>query len=120
MALVMAEATQSGGIADKRRVQIPNTHAKMGDKAVLEQYQTKYVKAMMPQQVRVGVKFMVELLAMGLRILLRLRGGFIMININIINAYIEIKRAAVVGAHMRHTHFVRNTYSKQFRRTNTI
>ena len=56
---------------------------------------------------RVGVKFAAELLAMGLRMVLHLRGGFILISIDIINAYNEIKRAAVVEAHMRHTHFVR-------------
>ncbi len=59
----------------------------------------------MPQQVGVGVKFAVELLAMGLRMVLHLRGGFILISIDIINAYNEIKRAAVVEAHMRHTYF---------------
>ena len=61
----------------------------------------------MPQQVGVSVKFAAELLAMGLRVVLNLRGGFILISIDIINAYNEIKRAAVVDAHMRHTHFVR-------------
>ena len=37
MALVKAEATQAGGVADHRPEQIPNTLAKVGDKAVLEQ-----------------------------------------------------------------------------------
>ena len=62
---------------------------------------------MMPQQAGVGVKFARELLAMGLRIVLHLRGGVIFISIDIINAYNKIKRAAVVAAHMRKTHFVR-------------
>jgi len=62
---------------------------------------------MMPQYVGVGVKFAAELLAMGLGMVLHLRGGFILISIDIVNAYNEIKRAVVVGAHMRHTHFVR-------------
>ncbi len=44
-------------VADQRPVQIPNTLAKMGDKAMLEQCQAEYVKQMMPQQVGVGVKF---------------------------------------------------------------
>ncbi len=59
----------------------------------------------MPQQVGVGVKFAAELLAMGLRMVLHMRGGFILISIDIINAYNEIKRAAVVEAHMRHAYF---------------
>ena len=79
----------------------------MGDKAVLEQCQTEYVKEMMPQQVGVGVKFAAELLAMGLRMVMHIREGFILISIDIIHAYNEIKRAAVVDAHMRMTHFVR-------------
>ena len=44
MALVKAEATQSGGVADHKPKQIPNTLAKVGDKAVLEQCHAKYVK----------------------------------------------------------------------------
>ena len=48
MALVKAEAAQFGGIADHRPDQIPNTLAKVGDKAVLEQCQAEYVKEMMP------------------------------------------------------------------------
>jgi hypothetical protein len=37
MALIKAEATAEGKVADHRPVQIPNTLAKVGDKAVLEQ-----------------------------------------------------------------------------------
>ena len=73
---------------------------------MLEQSQAEYVREMMPQHVGVGVKFVVELLAMGLGMVLHLRGGFILISIDIINAYNEIKRAAVVDAHMRRTHFI--------------
>ncbi len=50
----------------------------------------------------VGVKFAAELLAMGLKMVLHLRGDFILISIDIVDAYNEIKRAAVVEAHMRH------------------
>ena len=42
---------------------------------------------------------------MGLRMVLHFRGGFILISIDIINAYNEIKRQAVVDAHMRHASF---------------
>ena len=79
----------------------------MGDKAVLEQDHAEYSKEMMPHQVGINVKFAAELLAMGLGMVLHLRGGFILINIDIVNAYTEIKRIAYVGAHMRHTHFVK-------------
>ena len=96
MALVKAEATHAGGVADHGPVQIPSTMVKMGDKSVLEQCQAEYVKEMMPQHVGVGVKFAAELLAMGLRMALHLRGGFILINIDIINAYNEIKRSLML------------------------
>ncbi len=107
MALVKAEAARVSRVVDHRLVQVPNTLAKVGDKAVPEQCQTEYVKEMMPHQVGVGVKFAAELLAMGLKMVLHLKGGFILISIDIVNAYNEIKRAAVVDAHMRKTHFVR-------------
>ena len=57
MALGKAEAAVEGEVADHRLVEIPNTLAKVGDKAVLEQCQAEYVREMMPQQVGVGVKF---------------------------------------------------------------
>ncbi len=82
MALVKTEAKREGEIADHMPVQIPNTLAKVGDKAVLEQCHREYVKEMMPQHVGVGVKFAAELLAMGLMMDLHLRGGFILINID--------------------------------------
>jgi hypothetical protein len=69
---------------------------------MLEQCQAEYVRAMMPQQVGVGVKFAAELLAMGLRMTMKLNGRFIIITIDMVNAYNEIKRDAVVGAHSRH------------------
>ncbi len=75
MALVKAEAAAEGKAADHRPIQIPNTMAKVGDKAVLEQCQAECVKELTPQQVGVGVKFAAELLAMGLRMVLHLRGG---------------------------------------------
>ena len=72
MAMIKAEATKVGGVADHRPVQIPNTLAKVGDKAVSEQCQAEYAKEMMPQQVGVGVQFAAELMAMGLRMVLHL------------------------------------------------
>ncbi len=61
----------------------------------------------MPQQVGVGVKFAAELLAMGLRMTLHLHGGFIITNIDMVNAYNEIKRAAVIDSHSRHIYLPR-------------
>ena len=48
MALVKAEKKETETVADQRPVQIPNTLAKVGDKAMLEQCQTEYVKELMP------------------------------------------------------------------------
>ena len=104
MALIKAEKKETETVANHRPVQIPNTLAKVGDIAMLEQCQAEYIKEIMPQQVGVGVKFVAELLAMGLRMTLHLHGGFIIISIDMINAYNEIKRAAVLDAHMRHAY----------------
>ncbi len=101
MALVKAEARKPCEAADHRPVRISNTLAKVRDSAVLEQCQNGYVKEMMPRQ----IEFAPELLAMGLRMILHIHEDLIIIIINIINAYNEIKRAAVLGAHMRQTHF---------------
>ncbi len=60
-------------VANHRPVQIPNTLSKVGDKAMLIQCQAEYVKEMMPHEVGVGVKFAAELLAMGLRMTLKLQ-----------------------------------------------
>ncbi len=72
LALVKTEQKNGDKVADHMRVQIPNTPAKVGDKAMMEQCHADYVKQMMPQQVGVGVKFAVELLAMGLRMTMKL------------------------------------------------
>ena len=61
----------------------------------------------MPQQVGVGVEFAAELLAMGLRMTLHLHRGFIIISIDMVNAYNEIKRAAVMDIHIRHIYLRR-------------
>ncbi len=50
---------------------------------------------------------MAELLAMGLRMTLHLHHGFIIVSIDMINAYNEIKRAVVLDAHNRHTYLRR-------------
>ncbi len=57
---------------------------------------------MMPHQVGVGVKFAAKLLAMGLRMTSSLHWGFILISIDMVNAYNKIKRDAVMGAHGMH------------------
>ncbi len=88
-------------LADHRPVQIPNTLANVGDKAMLEKCEAEYVKEMMPKQVGAGVKFAAELLAMGLRMTLHRCAPFIIISINMIDAYNEIMRDAVMGAHNR-------------------
>ena len=69
-------------------VQIPNTISKLEDKAVLEQYQEVYIKEMMPQQLGVGVKFAAELLVMGLGMTLHTRPDFIIVGVDISNAFL--------------------------------
>ena len=107
MALVKAEKKETQTVADHRPVQIPNTLTKVGGKAMLDHCHAEYVKEMMPHHVGVGVKFAAELLAMGLRMTLHLHRGFIIISIDMVNAYNEIKRATVMDAHSRHVYLRR-------------
>ena len=86
--------------ADHRPVQIRNTIAKVGDKAVLMMFQKDYIQEMLPQQLGVGVKYAAELLVMGLRMTLHRNEDFIILNVDISNAYCEIMRASVVERHM--------------------
>jgi hypothetical protein len=57
---------------------------------------------MMPQHLGVGVKFAAELLVMGLRMTLHKRPDFIIVGVDISNAFCEIMRAIVVERHMQH------------------
>ena len=56
----------------------------------------------MPQQVGVRVKFVAELLVMGLRMALNVHDTFVLINIDIKNAYNAINRATVCEARLNH------------------
>ena len=55
---------------------------------------------MLPHQLGVGVKYAAELLVMGLRMTLYRNKDFIILNVDISNAYCEIMRASVVERHM--------------------
>jgi len=102
IALVKREAEEQERTADHRPVQVPNTISKLEDKAVLAQYQEVYIKEMMPQQLGVGVKFAAELLVMGLRMTLYRSPDFIIVGVDISNAFCEIMRASVIDRHMQH------------------
>jgi hypothetical protein len=62
IAIVKGEKDTTVQTADHGPVQIPNTIAKVGDKAVLILFQKEYIQEMMPQQLGVGVKYATELL----------------------------------------------------------
>jgi len=49
IALVKGEVQRARATTDHKPVQIPNTLSKIGDKAMLEQYQADYIREMMPQ-----------------------------------------------------------------------
>jgi hypothetical protein len=55
---------------------------------------------MLPQQLGVGVNYAAELLVMGLRMTFHRNEDFIILNVDIFNAYCEIMRASVVERHM--------------------
>ncbi len=56
----------------------------------------------MPRQLGVGVKFAAELLVMGLRMTLHTRPDFIIVGVDIWNAYCELMRAIVIERHLQH------------------
>ncbi len=50
----------------------------------------------------VGVKIAAELLVMGLRMTMHKRPDFIILGVDITNAYCEVMRASVIERHMHH------------------
>ena len=102
IAIVKREAEEQERTIDHKPVQVPNTISKMEDKAVLAQYQEVYIKEMMPQQLEVGVKFAAELLVMGLRMTLHTRPDFIIVGVDISNAYCKVMRATEIERYMQH------------------
>jgi hypothetical protein len=100
IALIKGEKEAAVKAADHRPVQVPNTLAKVGDKAVLMIFQKDYIQEMLPQQLGVGVKYAAELLVMGLRMTLHRNDDFIILGVDISNAYCELMRASVVERHM--------------------
>jgi hypothetical protein len=61
-----------------------------------------YVHAMMPQQLRVSVKYAAELLLMGLRLALSMHERYSIIRIDSRNTYNESWKLAVLKRHRAH------------------
>jgi hypothetical protein len=85
--------------------QIPNTLSKVEDMAMLEHVHAEYIKEMMPRKLGVGAKFDVELLVMGLEMIIGMKKDFILIIVDIANAFCEVMRASVIERHMEHNKF---------------
>jgi hypothetical protein len=100
------DSPAQGILADHRPVGIPTTLSKIADKAILQQFQTDYVKALMPHQLGVGVKFAAELLIMGLRMTLHRNPDFVIVGIDMENAYKQIWREVVQRRHMEHRRLI--------------
>jgi hypothetical protein len=100
--IMKRETVEQGRTTNHMPVHVPNTTSKLDDKAVLAQYHEVYIKEMMPQHLWVGVKFAAELLIMGLWMTLHTRPDFIIVGVDISNAYCEIMRASVIERHMQH------------------
>jgi hypothetical protein len=86
IAIVKGEKETVHDTAYHMPVQIPNTIAKVGDKAVMLVFQKEYIHEMMPQQQGVGVKYAAELLVMSLRMTLHRNKDFIILSVDISNA----------------------------------
>ncbi len=100
IAIVKRENEALQETADHMPVQIPNTIAKVEDKAVLLVFQKEYIQEMMPQRLGVGVKYAAELLVMSLKMTVHRNKDFIMLNMDIYNAYCEVTRASVMERHI--------------------
>jgi hypothetical protein len=101
LAIVKTEGKE-GRKADHMLVVVPTTISKVADKAMIKEFEDVYKTELMPQQVGVGVKFAAKLLAMGLWMTLHVHDTFVLITIDLKNAYIAMRRAAVCEAHLRH------------------
>jgi hypothetical protein len=81
---------------------MPDIVSKVADRALLQECQEEYTRKILPQQLGVGVKFVAELLAMGIRITMHMRPDHILISIELKNAYNSMWRAAILESHMAH------------------
>ena len=91
LAIIKAEA-KMGRRADRNPVVMPNTLSKITDKVMMEECKEDYTRDLLQQHLGVGVKFAVELLAMGMRMTLHVRPDNILITIDLKNAYTAIWR----------------------------
>ena len=98
--MVKGEAQRTRTTVEHMLVQISNTLSKVGNKAMLGHIQADYIREMMPQQLGVGVKFAAELLVMGLMMIIDTKKDFILISVDITNAFCEVMRASVIERHM--------------------
>jgi hypothetical protein len=101
LAIIKTERSKNS-IGDHKPVVIPNTIDKITDKAMLHECQEDYMAKLLPHQLGVGVNFAAELLAMGIRMTLYIKGDRILISIDLRNAYNAMWRAAVVERHGGH------------------
>ena len=69
---------------------------------MLQECQEDYMAEMRPQQLGVGVKLAVELLTMGIRMTLHVKGDHIIISIDLRNAYNAMCRSAVLERNRGH------------------
>jgi hypothetical protein len=69
---------------------------------MIKEFEDTYKSILMPRQVGVGVKCAAEVLAMGLRMTLHVHDTFVLIIIDIKNAYNAMSRAAICAGHLIH------------------
>ena len=101
LAILNTEGSE-GQKADHMPIMVPITISKVSDKAMVKEFEDIYKTKLMPQQVRIGVKFATELLAMRLRMTLHVYDTFVLISIDLKNAYNAMRRAAVCEAYPMH------------------
>ena len=91
---------EPGATPDVRPITVQDTLRKCVGKAVLQRLAGDYDAYLAPQQLGVGVSCADSKLIHGLRLLLELNPGFILVSIDIVNAYNAASRAAILHRHM--------------------
>ena len=98
VAPVKAPAVEPDGVPDVRPLGLGECLRRAIHTTVVRDHHDTFEKHFWPQQVAVGVSGGLSLLVLGVRLMLEVRPDFIVVKLDLRNAYNEVKRAAVLRA----------------------
>ena len=100
--LVKGTLPEDGSTPDCRPVAVGNCGRRLYTSAAMRKYKTKFRKALWPQQAAVGVKDGQQHVTIGVATTMRQRPDFVVVKVDISNAFNECTRAAMLAAVERH------------------